>query len=29
MDIKERFVGGLSILDLCGKVVLGEGDLHV
>ena len=29
MDIKERVVGGVSILDLSGKVVLGEGDLQV
>src|SRR5262245_49731993 len=29
MDIKERVVGGVSILDLAGKVVLGEGDLQV
>jgi len=29
MDIKERVVGGVSILDLSGKVVLGEGDAQV
>ena len=29
MDIKERVVGGISILDLSGKIVLGEGDLQV
>ncbi len=29
MDIKERVVGGVSILDLSGKVVRGEGDLQV
>ena len=29
MDIKERVVGGVSILDLSGKVVLGEGDMQV
>lgn len=29
MDIKERVIGGVSILDLSGKVVLGEGDLQV
>ena len=29
MDIKERVVGGVSILDLSGKVVLGEGDLQM
>ena len=29
MDIKERVVGGVSILDLSGKIVLGEGDLQV
>lgn len=26
MDIKERVVGGVSVLDLSGKIVLGEGD---
>ena len=26
MDIKERVVDGVSILDLSGKIVLGEGD---
>ncbi|HXF40233.1 MAG TPA: STAS domain-containing protein [Blastocatellia bacterium] len=29
MDIKERVVGGVSILDLSGKIVLGEGDMQV
>ena len=29
MDIKERVVEGVSILDLSGKIVLGEGDLQV
>jgi anti-sigma B factor antagonist len=29
MDIKERVVEGVSILDLTGKIVLGEGDLQV
>jgi anti-sigma B factor antagonist len=29
MDIKERVVGGVSILDLSGKIVLGEGDVQV
>jgi anti-sigma B factor antagonist len=29
MDIKERVVGGVSILDLAGKIVLGEGDVQV
>lgn len=29
MDIKERVVDGVSILDLSGKIVLGEGDLQV
>ena len=29
MDIKERVDGGFSILDLSGKIVLGEGDLQV
>ena len=29
MDIKERVVGGVSILDLSGKIVLGEGDIQV
>jgi len=29
MDIKERVVGGVSILDLSGKIVLGEGDGQV
>jgi anti-sigma B factor antagonist len=28
MDIKERVVGGVSILDLSGKIVLGEGDMQ-
>ena len=26
MDIKERVVDGVSVLDLAGKIVLGEGD---
>ena len=29
MDIKERVVSGVSILDLSGKIVLGEGDVQV
>jgi anti-sigma B factor antagonist len=29
MDIKERVVGGVSVLDLSGKIVLGEGDIQV
>jgi anti-sigma B factor antagonist len=29
MDIKERVVEGVSILDLSGKIVLGEGDLQI
>jgi anti-sigma B factor antagonist len=29
MDIKERVVDGVSVLDLSGKIVLGEGDLQV
>jgi anti-sigma B factor antagonist len=29
MDIKERVVGGVSILDLSGKIVLGEGDIQL
>src|SRR5688500_3660675 len=29
MDIKERVVEGISVLDLSGKIVLGEGDLQV
>ena len=29
MEIKERVVGGVSILDLSGKIVLGEGDGQV
>jgi anti-sigma B factor antagonist len=29
MDIKERVVGGVSILDLSGKIVLGEGDMQI
>ena len=29
MDIKERVVGGVSILDLSGKIVLGEGDVQL
>jgi len=29
MDIKERVVGGVSVLDLAGKIVLGEGDMQI
>lgn len=29
MDIKERVVDGVSVLDVSGKIVLGEGDLHL
>jgi anti-sigma B factor antagonist len=29
MDIKERVVESVSVLDLSGKIVLGEGDLQV
>ena len=29
MDIKERVAEGVSVLDLSGKIVLGEGDLQV
>lgn len=29
MDIKERVVEGVSVLDISGKIVLGEGDLQV
>ncbi|HWC75958.1 MAG TPA: STAS domain-containing protein [Blastocatellia bacterium] len=29
MDIKERVVDGVSVLDLSGKIVLGEGDVQV
>lgn len=29
MDIKERVVEGVSILDLSGKIVLGEGDVQI
>lgn len=29
MDIKERVVEGVSVLDLSGKIVLGEGDMQV
>ena len=29
MDIKGRVVGGVSVLDLSGKIVLGEGDGQV
>ena len=29
MDIKERVVKGVSVLDLSGKIVLGEGDLQL
>jgi anti-sigma B factor antagonist len=29
MDIKERVVEGVSVLDMGGKIVLGEGDLQI
>src|SRR5262249_1901418 len=29
MDLKERVVDGVSILDLAGKIVLGEGDMQI
>jgi anti-sigma B factor antagonist len=29
MDIKERVVDGVSVLDLAGKIVLGEGDVQI
>jgi anti-sigma B factor antagonist len=29
MDIKERVVEGVSVLDLSGKIILGEGDVQV
>jgi anti-sigma B factor antagonist len=29
MDIKERVVEGVSVLDISGKIVLGEGDLQI
>jgi anti-sigma B factor antagonist len=29
MDIKERVVEGISVLDLSGKIVLGEGDIQI
>jgi anti-sigma B factor antagonist len=29
MDIKERVVDGVSVLDISGKIVLGEGDSQV
>ena len=29
MDIKERVIEGVSILDLSGKIVLGEGDVQI
>ena len=29
MDIKERVVEGVSVLDLAGKIVLGEGDMQI
>ncbi len=29
MDIKERVVEGVSILDVSGKIVLGEGDVQI
>lgn len=29
MEIKERVVEGVSVLDLSGRIVLGEGDLQI
>jgi anti-sigma B factor antagonist len=29
MDIKERVVDGVSVLDISGKIVLGEGDVQI
>ena len=29
MDIRERVVNGISVLDISGKIVLGEGDMQV
>ena len=29
MEIKERVVDGVSVLDLSGKIVLGEGDMQI
>jgi anti-sigma B factor antagonist len=29
MDIRERAAGGVTVLDLSGKVVLGEGDVQI
>ena len=29
MDIKERVVEGVSVLDISGKIVLGEGDIQI
>src|SRR5215469_666800 len=29
MDIRERAVDGITVLDLSGKIVLGEGDLQI
>lgn len=29
MDIKERVVEGVSVLDLGGKIILGEGDIQI
>ena len=29
MDIKERVVEGVSVLDISGKIVLGEGDMQI
>jgi anti-sigma B factor antagonist len=29
MDIKERVVESISVLDLSGKIILGEGDLQI
>jgi anti-sigma B factor antagonist len=29
MDIRERVVDGVSVLDISGKIVLGEGDVQI
>ncbi len=29
MNIRERVVNGVSVLDLSGKIILGEGDLQI
>jgi len=29
MDIRERAVDGVTVLDLSGKIVLGEGEVHI